>query len=384
MIPPVALTALGALMPGPGATRLMGAVVLGEGGPELEVAGRRLPLPEGAPTQLGAQVPLLLSKGPQGARLQLAPASGAPAQAPGAAAAGATAGSATAQLAQLILQELAPGSELSPAQLGALIPQALPAGADPVRRMLTRMLKDSKISAAREGLLSLLGEAEDALPADRLARYQAQLGRGRGLDAAGVAEAAEDAVDTVEGRLWRGEDPFEAPLSALRQLADDPELAAWADAAGARPQLDAQLEALRGAYAGAQLVNSRALEAHYRFFELSPAELGGAKRLQVHLLSEQGKPLRLDGASIVLDLETEALGPVWMRVHTRPGSAQLNLQVARDSVRQSFEQEAQALRDVLQGLGFSSARVQIQPWDGDRVQATSELMTRYAGFEAEL
>lgn len=384
MIPPAALTALAALVPGPGSTRLVGTVVLGEAGPELQIASRRLPLPEGAPNTPGQRLPVLLSRGPDGrATLQLLPATQGTEAIP-LANSSAPAASPSAQLAQVILQELAPGTELSPSQLGAMLPQALAANADPAKRLLRRLLEESKLGEAREGLLSLLGAAEEeGLPAERVAGYRAQLSRGSGLDADSVAQAAEAAIDAVEARLARGEDPFEAPLAGLQAIAEDEALRQWAAGAGLESQLDAQLSALNAAYSGAQLVNSRSLESDYRFFELSPEQAAGA-RVQVHLLSEEGQPLSLSGCTIVLDVNTEALGALWMRVHTAPNKAELLVEAERPSTEARLKEEAPALRDVLTGLGFHSAAVRVQGWDGDRVQATAELFSRYGGFEAEL
>jgi hypothetical protein len=363
-----------------GGNPVVGRIVADGSGLALSILNHRLPLPAG--TQLAPGTPvearLVLENGSHQLRIQTrtGPQS----------AAGPTRNPALAILEQVIATLTI---SVAPEQAAALAPDAGQLPAHVVRAALELLVGRERMGLQFARLAELIDSAVAAgrLPAEMGARLRALARRMQGESAEDFHRLLLSARDALRGAasprpaLAPARDPSIADeLVALRDL-----VAARRETLGpAGDALIKSLDALIQRFDAGRMQNVRGFELPYQFLEIPLHQSSGFDRAQVHFFGDESgrRESEPNSTTVVLDLELSRLGSLWIMLHAAGGTCRCVIRASSDSARRTLEDASPLLEAVLRSAGYSSATVQSEPWDGDRIAALSGLSRRFAGFEA--
>ena len=124
----------------------------------------------------------------------------------------------------------------------------------------------------------------------------------------------------------------------------------------------------------------------YQFLELPVREADGFRRAHIHSFSEKGggpNAPQTPTHRTVLDIETTRLGPLWIALHAAEGHCACRIKAVEHEVAALMRNEADALRESLQGAGYQNASVTVEPWDGNREEAVYQLLAPYQKLDLE-
>jgi len=145
--------------------------------------------------------------------------------------------------------------------------------------------------------------------------------------------------------------------------------------------LDAFVERI----ANSTLQNVRALDTPYQFLAIPFSPRTGIEHAQVHVMGRDGG--RGGGGReaqvVALDLQLTHLGALWITIQSSGPACNCVIRAGDDMVRRAIEQGVGALEAGLRRAGFAAAQVRTEAWDGDRVAAATDLLSRPSNFEAE-
>ena len=302
---------------------------------------------------------------------------------------------------QLVSQALQSLNVIANQDLAAsLLPAGLPPTAAAVRQLLSLFASRGTLPEDLHALTGLLQQAAEggALP---LAQQQA-FATLAGQFAAG--EAREflallrqlNSGKTLEARLalaLQAGQP-EAVLqnlqqelrAVLSQLQGREALLAYFQAKGVLRSFQRASQRVLERLTGADLQNLRGLEQRYVFWELPFPPESPLRHAQVHLFQEGGKGRKgssSNEATIVFDLDTTQLGPLWIALQLHPARCQCTIRATSEAARNALQEDAQELINALEQAGYANARIQTLPWDGDRLRAAAELVARFRGITLE-
>jgi hypothetical protein len=353
----------------------------------LLVAGNRIPLPPHTSLPPGQSVHVSLVHQGDAIQLRLTPYGPA----------GPSALSPTAGLPNLLVAVLRALDALGSARAaGHLIPQHFPANEAALRDLLSLFTsrgtlgQDSQIIlaavqlAAAEGLVT-------AATAGNLAGWLAPLASGerdrivawlrRHVREQGTALAARIAHAAGAGTL----DALFAQLdeelrSQLRALVANERLAGFLESRGRWYDFERAIERVLERLHQGQLQELRGLEQPYVFVQLPFPPESGIVNGQLHVIG--GGRGRDSSASqiVVLDLATVALGDLWIRLEFLNDTCRCVIKTSIEAAAPVIEAAAPELQEALATAGYAVSSVDVQVWDGARLEAAAELMRRFGGF----
>lgn len=360
----------------------------------VRLGGVRVALPASSGFQPGQQLALEVVQGESGLQLR------AMAVPPAAAAPGAAESSVLNAALAAVLPRL--GNFASQPQAAQLLPAALPLNERTVALLLAVFAGKRPLGgelAQLQGIVSSAVAAR-AVPAGMLANLSAALESLLLAPEAGVREMVQALVRQAGDRppeaqlaqaLQSGEVIEEGVASLMRnlrvqlaQLRSHAGLQRFAAAQGLGDTLRGLIDGLIDRLQSSQLQNLRGLEQPYQFAELFFAPGGPFPRAQLHIFGEgSGKDWRnaRENATVVLDLDSEALGPLWVSLAIRAQRCQCTLRAQTGAAVQALRNNAAKLRDGLASAGYPGAIIRVQPWDGNRLGQTLTLMQRFAGIQ---
>ena len=355
---------------------LRGVVAATPVGPVLRVRGHEFGLPSGTSYSAGAELRLKLVFEGAGWQLQILGPAGAQASAPS-----------VSRLHQLIAQV---GLPLAADQASRLLPVHLPPSSEAVSTLLHRLAAADGAGSALATIVGLLANAQAhgvvptspviaaavigwlVGPSGAPEHWKAQLRRSAG-----------PTPEAVFARMLLGEPPVEleaaldqSPEYVLAELARDEVLTAFARETGVDDEWQRALSELAGRKDGERLLSLHQLSSPYRFIELPIRPEFGWRRAQVHML---GGPA--SAGTAVIDVETEALGGVWMSLSTTGSDGALRVQADRTSTFDALTTVADDIPVRLAAAGCPNIAVSLEPWDGDRLSAAVTLFDTYRSVE---
>lgn len=423
---------------------LQGSIQSHEGELMVHVAGARAPIPEGAALRPGQLVTVEVLTSESGVQLRITPQLPEPPhhtpQTSLTSPTGPT--SLTSRTAQITIgiQEGALATLLSSvlAELGALehmgaasqmLPAHLPANEAAVRLALALFLAEPSTGADLQLIAAVLRQAAEmgVIPtrvagdflavasqfvaaferppvSSNAARGAPTAGNLRQADRAPVAEETPKLQNVLRRVTELATRPTEARVAAavargaMDKLLDEVRedlrthlahirasgpLSRHLSSTGQLRPFEQAVERVLARQTGVQLLNLRALEGPYVFFEVPFGSDTPIRRAQVHFFgdSERGKPFDPQNASVMLDLATTMLGDLWISLSVTRGQCVCRFGVCNEAAAKVIKNSSAELVAGLADAGYPGAQMYVVLWDGDRMAETARLMRRFAGLD---
>ena len=348
--------------------------------------GKKFPLPAGAPYSPGQRVVVEVAQTQPELVLRVAPGPrGAESASQGRAASGAVPLSA---LIPGVLRGLGAASPVATQAISDLVAVLSgTAGASESMSKLSALLEGASaagvpLSPGARALTNLLADLASFEPADvaRLLRLLA--------DDARTSTEARVAGAIRSGRYQNLASALDQSLKAqLAQLLTDPRLRAFVEGEGALARFEAAIEQLVSRLSARDLQNLRGLDHPYLFFEFPFAEGAPLRQAFVHVFRDPPSGPDDDesgNATVVLDLATESLGPVWCTLRAQSRACRCELRAERDETRALLEGGSESLEEALRGAGYETVQVETRAWSDSRIAATARAMQRLGGVDARV
>ena len=170
----------------------------------------------------------------------------------------------------------------------------------------------------------------------------------------------------------------------LSSLKNDQAFQKFLVATGRIGDFEGHIEHALDRMTGAHLQNARALEHPYLFLELPMAPGGLVESAQLHIFEDGGHDGH-EGArapeTVVMDLETTHLGPLWISVRTAGPICRCEFRAMTAEAVEAITESSGELVRGLESAGYGRAHVEASLWKGDRLSAVVELMRRFAGID---
>jgi flagellar hook-length control protein FliK len=153
--------------------------------------------------------------------------------------------------------------------------------------------------------------------------------------------------------------------SSISRLMQDPAMRALLDDAGESRSFDQAASRALSRLDAAASANLHGLERSYAFFEIPPAWLGNANRAQVHVFGEGGGNKGSDkysAASVVLDLDLESLGALWIQLRRDAAACACDIAADREETRELLNIHRDDLATRLNESGLPHVLVRVHEW----------------------
>lgn len=352
------------------------------------LAGQRVSLGKETELTPGQLVRVETSVNDRGAQIQITPVqqSASPPLSPG--------------IAALITGVLEQLGAISAAPYAArLVPESLPRTSQAMRQVLSLFLREDSLGEELGQLAALLSGAERA---GAIPQEFSQMARtlfpddpelsGERLVASLISASKDRFMEALIGRaidqgktdnlLAQFSQELRAALASLRQ---DERLVSWLKSKGQWRTFEQLTGRIAERLAGARLQNLQALDHAYFYLELPLSPDSGIRRAQIHFFGEErpgGKNrFSKENASVVLDLETTRLGPLWVTLRMTGGQCSCVFRTPDNVVARLIEESTDELKSALESAGFRGTLVETGPWDGDHRKETANLMQRFSRID---
>lgn len=359
----------------------------------LHVSGLRIPLPEGLPLLSGQVVQAEVMRGPEGLQLRILPELHGTRPF----AQSTDSGHITA-LIRMTLEAL--GVALPAADKTAhLLPANLPQTAHIVQSLLALFANRGAMTEDLQRIMAFVQQAaaSGAVPRALAEQLAALAGTLFATDSKELPEilrrAAASARRTLEARLARalasGDKTalpklVEQDLRALlRRLERNDDLRKFLQQSRKLRDFDQAVERLTNRLAARHLQNLRAFELPYLFIELPFGPDAPVRHAQIHLFGEdspEGDRLSAKNATVVLDLSTSNLGDLWISITIMAGRCRCLLRATQPATVEAIRAASDELAGSLAEAGYPESIIEADLWQGDRIEAVSDLMRRFAGL----
>lgn len=309
-----------------------------------------------------------------------------------------TPGNALEQLVGHVLQTLQ--SEASASDATRLLPAALPATASAIRQLLAVFVSRGNLASDLHDLAGLLQQAsaDGALTPQTLASFTALVGQFNAAESQDFKQLLRQlqSGQSLEARLARALEAGNL-TTALRGAQEDLRtllaglrgnemVLAYFRGKGVLRRFEQSLQQVTERLTGVDLQNLRGHEQAYAFWELPLPPEAPIRHAQVHLFGE-GKNRRSsidrENATVVLDLSTTKLGDLWITLQFHEHRRLCTFRVTNPAAAAELEANANELIAALEGIGYPNTRVQTITWDGDRLRAAADLMSRFQGVSMD-
>ena len=389
-IQPVVVTALmrpaqvAGLQPG---QTYQGSIQGAPGHLSLLVSGNRIPLPPHTSLPPGQSVNVSVVDQGDAMQLRITPFGSA----------GHASISPTATLPNLLVAVLRALDALGSARAaGHLIPRHFPANETALRDLLSLFTGRGTLSQDVQIIVAAaeLGLAEGLVPpetAASIAGWLAPLASGeserlvawlrRQVREQGTALAARIARAAGAGTLDDLFKELDAELSAqLHTLLETDDFIDLLENRGRRYDFERAVERLVERLQHGQLQELRGLEQPYVFVQLPFPPDSGVLNGQMHVIGDgRGRDLGKSQV-VVLDLATTGLGDLWIRLEFLTYTCRCMLKTSSEEALPLLEQAASELQTALAEAGYGQSAVQVELWEGNRMDEAAELMRRFGGL----
>ena len=281
------------------------------------------------------------------------------------------------------------------ADLARLLPPEIHTNAPAARQLLSLFVSRGALGDDIRAMATLLTQAANAGVAPELtnlfitaagifAQTDAtsmrglleKLTRARGAEGRIAAALASGNVDEALAEM-------EASLRTLvGRLRGHDAVRAWMRGQGELKAFEGMAQRILERLDGAALQNLRGTQQPYVFLELPLPRESGFHHAQLHLFGDgPGNTFDKHHATFALDLSLSRLGDVWIHFRAAPGYCQCGIRAVSSEGRKALEAGATEFTEALAKAGYANARVDVQPWDGDRLRAAASLMDRFTRMD---
>ena len=393
--PPIRLDLTGAASaPALRAGQRMETVVQGTANePMLRLAGLRIPLEPGPATLPGQALGVhVLQTTPQ-LELQLTPlaASNTPGLSP------------TPPLETLlapILRVLDGAGQSALAE--RLLPEQLPQNPQALRQLLGLFFQRNQLMGDLQELGLLLQQAtgENVLSPAAARQFNAFAARFAAQESGEFQKLIEQTArgQRAEARLLQAlaagklENVLQSLRATLRsqvaRLAGNKALLAYLKGTRQLRKFENLAQRVLDRLAGGELQNLRNLEQPYHFLELPLGPDAPLRQAQLHFFSDgkrrPGEKIDQEKATVVLDLDTSKLGPLWISLKFTPSHCACQIRAVSEKVRVALQEAREELAGALGDSGYAKSTLEVFPWDGNRIRAAAALMNRFRGISLNI
>lgn len=373
-----------ALKPG---QMLQGVISENEGALFVLVRGQKIPVEAHQALAAGQRVTVEVVKGADGFALRITPQ---PAQT--ATPQPQTLPPATDALRSALFDALKTLGALSRANVAVRVPPTwLPPSADAVRQLMSLFVLRDTLGPDIRQIAQWVQQAVSAraLPAQTL---EGILFLFSGADAPKMAARLRELVryrasEAQLASIASGEDP-ETVLSGLerdlrtvlRRLIEDESFQGFLRGHGKLRAFQQMAQRTLDRLDGAAAQNVRGIEQPYAFLELPMPPEGPVRHAHVHFFSP-GRGSGREHALVALDLDTTALGGLWVTLYTTPSQCNCHFRATAQDAVDAIEASADELAVALREAGYPTPRIAASLWDGDRLSAVAELLGRLDGVD---
>lgn len=352
-----------------------------QGAPFVRVGSLNIPLPTASNWTAGQKVSLVFTTDAPTPQIQVTALPLAP---PSTSAA--PSGNPATALARIVANLLpALETDLSPDMATRLLPGVLPVSTTQIAPQLGLLLSSQPPGDGLAAMVRWLSNAKGSGTLSPAALEATEtLLKLEGLPASDWSAAIKLAAHEggIEARLAmqgaKGEEQSSL-RSLIASLLSDDTVRAYMAGEGVADAFEDTAQSLLSRLDAAAVAGLRGLEQPYRFFEIPFAWLLGFTRAQVHLMEEQGRGQgnqeKQIAPSLVLDLELESLGALWVSLKRTPDACRCDISADREDTRRLLNENKADLVTALADAGLPSPTVLIHVW-----QAGGERASRLAAL----
>jgi len=288
-------------------------------------------------------------------------------------------------------------------QAQQLLPRAMPPTEAAVRHLLSLFTTRQSFADDLGQLVELLHSAaqQGAIPADTAEALNQAIGRfllsGENQSKETLQQLASGSGAALEARLAAAvaAGDLDETLRQLRttlrwqvaQLRGNTALLRFLQGTRQLDEFQRAVDRVLERLGASQLQNLHGLDTAYLFLELPVMPDSGIEQAQIHFFGEgSGDKKRFDpqNATVVFDLQTTALGSLWINLQTQRGVCACSLRTTNASAQQSLRAAAPDLEAALASAGYEKVRVSISLWEGDRLKAIAQLMRRFGNLDTAI
>ncbi len=193
-----------------------------------------------------------------------------------------------------------------------------------------------------------------------------------------------DATSSMNTPGLQTKEIFESIHFQLAQLKAQKSLLQYLGSLGQRNNFLSVLDQVLQRLEAVRYQNLHGLDHPYAFWEIPLDEQSGFTRCQIHFFGDEKNPnnaSKTPAVSIVLDIETEHLGQLWIQLQIHDLTCSCLLQSDKAETRALLKSESKALEDGLRQAGLQVESCEVRAWTGDRMAMLTRLFQRFNTFE---
>ncbi|MCH7909527.1 MAG: flagellar hook-length control protein FliK, partial [Candidatus Hydrogenedentes bacterium] len=195
---------------------------------------------------------------------------------------------------------------------------------------------------------------------------------------------AGNPVEAQLAKVAQGEQSIEAALrnsdqtaQTLRNIRQHEEVVRFLRETGHWEEFRAATDRVLDRMVATHIQNTAGLEQPYVFVDLPFALEGFIDSAHIHFWIEEGDGKSTDpeeDAVVALDLRMTRLGDLWISLRIHQDHCSCRVLATSEEIVEALRAASGELEQILNGLGFSGAEVEVGYWDGDRIRETADFM----------
>ncbi len=377
-----------------------GVVHQGPKGTHVQVAGIKVPLPQGSALVPGQPVTVTQQSGAEGPKLVVVPQNSPAAQGGQSVATVGSGGvpqeNSTVASALPILKSLVETlpvlKAVSPQQATSLLPTQLP-NVESVLRMALQVFElKSKVHDAMKVIAQVADIAEEAQISSPVLKQVLSMvgGEVKWDDKASVIQLLKQLQSQTRGPGLSISNEMtleDSLLVLLGKLRNDEGLRSLLEVKGMVSNFQQAVDALVEHVSGQHLQNGRSLDVPYAYLTIPFPEGADIVEAQIHFVGDGQGENEWDEAGhgqIVLDLSTTRLGELWIHVSHRVEGCVCQFSVETEAIATTINDSASVLRERLEEQGFERVNVIASVRSKDRLEALADVLQRFSGLDLQV
>ena len=195
---------------------------------------------------------------------------------------------------------------------------------------------------------------------------------------------AGNPVEAQLAKVVQGEQSIEAILrnpdriaQILRSIQQHEEVVQFLRQSGQWEEFRTATDRVLDRMVATHLQNTAGLEQPYVFVNLPLALEGFIDSAHIHFWIENGDGKSTDpeeDAVAALDLRMTRLGDLWISLRIHQDRCSCRVLATSEEIVEALRAASGELEQILNGIGFSGADVEVGYWDGDRIRETADFM----------